>query len=152
MRRLPLVDQYSAMELYRGTMLRHNVILHCNDDPGAQEGISFEGESWLHQIPIRIPETISVQERLPRGASAVLINQAHSYSDLYMPIDAAEKHWFEGIDGSTGIAKIIESAKTSPQKTTRLDKARAFFERLWWYDQVVFDASPNYAIEKGKSE
>ena len=34
-------------------------------------------------MPIRLPDTICVQERLPPGAAGVLINQTHTYRDLY---------------------------------------------------------------------
>ena len=86
-------------------------------------------------------DTICVQERLPPGAAAVLINQAHTYRDLFMPITAAEKRWFDAIDGTRRIGEIVERTMPSSPKTSTLDVARAFFERLWWYDQVVFDAS-----------
>jgi len=58
-----------------------------------------------------------------------------------LPIDAPEKPWLDGIDGSRTIASIAEMAST---RKLQSDTARAFFERLWWHDQVVFDASqPN---------
>ena len=79
----------------------------------------------------RIP---SCEERLPPGAAAVLINRTHTYTDLYLPIDAQEKNLFAAIDGERTIGEIAREHVTS-------DTARAFFERLWWYDQVVFDAS-----------
>jgi hypothetical protein len=43
---------------------------------------------------------------------------------------------FDGIDGRRSIAEIAEHARGSG-----LDRARALSERLWWYDQVVFDTS-----------
>jgi hypothetical protein len=79
-----------------------------------------------------MPDTICIQERLPAGAAAVLINQTHTYRDLVLPINAAEKRWFDGIDGNRTIAEIAGK---------HLELARGFFERLWWYDQVVFDRS-----------
>ena len=39
-------------------------------------------------VPLRMPDTICVQDRLPPGAAAVLINPTHAYRDLVMPIDA----------------------------------------------------------------
>ena len=86
-------------------------------------------------------DTICVQERLPPGAAAVLINQTHTYRDLFMPINATEKRWFDAIDGTRRIGEIVERTMPSSPKTSQLDAVRAFFERLWWYDQVVFDAS-----------
>jgi hypothetical protein len=75
-----------------------------------------------------------VQERLPPGAAAVLINRNHTYTDLYLPIDAQQKPLFDAIDGKRSIREI---AKESARRET----ARGLFQRLWWYDQVVFDAS-----------
>ena len=92
-------------------------------------------------VPIRMSDTISVQERLPHGAAAVLINQNHTYRDLFMPIDSTEKLLLNAIDGNCSIGDIVQRVLPSSQKESQLDKARTFFERLWWYDQVVFDAS-----------
>jgi hypothetical protein len=86
-------------------------------------------------------DTICVQDRLPPGAAAVLINQTHTYRDLFIPIDSTEKCLFDAIDGNSLIGDIAERTLPSSQKKSQLDMARAFFERLWWYDQVVFDAS-----------
>ena len=72
------------------------------------------------------------------GAAAVLINPTHAYRDLVMPIDSTEKGWFDAIDGSRSIGAIVESTLTSSQA---LAMANTFFEKLWHYDQVVFDAS-----------
>jgi hypothetical protein len=38
-----------------------------------------------------MPDTIAVQERLPPGAAAVLINRTHTYTDMYLLIDAQQK-------------------------------------------------------------
>ena len=88
-----------------------------------------------------MPDTICVQERLPPGAAAVLINPTHAYRDLIMPIDSTEKRLFDAIDGNRSIGGIVERTLPSSQAKPQLDMARAFFERLWHYDQVVFDAS-----------
>jgi hypothetical protein len=82
-----------------------------------------------------------VQERLPPGAAGVLINQTHAYRDLIMPIDSTEKRLFDAIDGNYSVGGIVEGTLPSPQTKSQLDMTRTFFEKLWWYDQVVFDAS-----------
>ena len=91
-------------------------------------------------VPIRMPDTICVQERLPPGAAAVLINRTHTYRDLVMPIDHAEKCWLDAIDGTRCIGEIWEERSPAWQPKPQIEMARAFFERLWWYDQVVFHA------------
>jgi SAM-dependent methyltransferase len=131
---LPQAEQYAAVELFRGTMVRHSVVVYRDDCPGGPQQISFAGDGWLDYVPIRMPDTICVEERLPPGAAAVLINQTHTYRDLYMPIDAQEKQVFDAIDGERTIREIA-------RERGPLDSARSLFERLWWYDQAVFDAS-----------
>ncbi|MDX9831147.1 MAG: class I SAM-dependent methyltransferase [Anaerolineae bacterium] len=141
MAHLPLVEQYAAVELFRGTMVRHSAILYRHDTLDDRQPVGFAGEAWLHYVPIRMPDTICVQERLPPGAAAVLINSSHTYTDLYLPIDATEKRWFDAIDGQCSIGDLVERMSPSRPGRPLLDRVQRFFERLWWYDQVVFDAS-----------
>jgi hypothetical protein len=136
---LPPREQYAAVELLRGNMLRHNAIVYRDDsaDAGALPGC--DGDGWLDYTPLRLPEAITVRERLPTGAAAVLINQEHTDTDLYLPIDATELRLVEGIDGQRTIAAIIAHAAGRAAPTSRLHKqARNLFERLWQWDQVVF--------------
>src|SRR5882757_467328 len=141
MAQLPLAEQYAAVELFRGTMVRHSIVAYGNDSPPAAETVSFDGDAWLGYVPIRMPDTICIQDRQPAGAAAVLINQNHTYTDLFMPIDSTEKLLLDAIDGNCCIGDLIESTLSSSRQKIQLEIARAFFERLWWYDQVVFDTS-----------
>ena len=141
MAQLPSAEQYAAVELFRGTMVRHSVVAYRNDRPGAPQPIDFSGGAWPGYVPIRMADTICIQERLPAGAAAVLINQTHTYTDLILPIDATEKRMFDAIDGTCRIGEIARRSMPSPRGESTLDHARAFFERLWRYDQVVFDSS-----------
>jgi hypothetical protein len=138
---LPFVEQYASAELFRGTMVRHSVIVYRDDRSSAVRPISFAGNAWLRYVPIRIAETISVQDRLPRGAAAVLINRSHTYTDLVMTINQTEKRLFDAIDGHRTIAEILTATLPSCKEQSTLDMPGAFFERLWWHDQVVFDIS-----------
>jgi SAM-dependent methyltransferase len=135
---LPEVDQYAAVELFRGTMASHSILAYRNTRPGERRPIQFDDDRWLEYVPIRLPETISVKKKLPPGAVAVLINQTHTYTDLILPIDAEEKRLFDAIDGKRNIDEIIHD--TLPDDDSH-EWACSFFERLWQYDQVVFDAS-----------
>jgi SAM-dependent methyltransferase len=138
---LSLAEQYAAVELFRGTMVCHSFIAYRNDGPRATQQISFAGDAWLGYVPIRMPDTICVQERLPAGAAAVLINPSHTDKDLVLPIDSAEKCLFDAIDGNRSIGGLAEVTLPSSPTDSRHKIARSFFERLWQYDQVVFDAS-----------
>ena len=133
---LPVKQQYAAVELFRGTMLRHSAIVYRNDNPDLAQSIQFENDEWGSFVPHRLPKTIVVEENLPPGAVGVLINQSHTYPDIYLPIDRSEKQLVDVIDGKRSIADILRlNAQKQP------DSVRTFFKKLWWYDQISFEIS-----------
>jgi hypothetical protein len=133
---LPSEEQYAAVELFRGTMLRHSAVVYREDYPKIDDPIQFDKDGWQSYIPHRLPRTILVEEKLPPGAAAVLINQNHTYTDIYLPIDDSERRVFEAIDGVRSIDEILR--QSIPGKG---DRFRDYFKKLWWYDQVSFDTS-----------
>lgn len=137
LRDLPLPQQHAALELFRGTMVRHTFIAYRNDRSGVSQPISFTGDRWRNYVPIRVPWTVSVRERIPHGCAAVLINRAHPFTDLILKVDKHEDHLLGAIDGKRTLGEILMNHDNG------VDEGRAlnFFERLWQYDQVVFDAS-----------
>ncbi len=118
--KLTHAQQYAAVELFRGTMVRHSAIVHHDDS----QRVGFDGEAWRRYVPIRMHDTLYV-----RGA---LLNRAHTYKDLFMRIDDVQKRMFDAVDGNRTIEDIVAATHVVH------DAARAFFERLWWQDQVVF--------------
>lgn len=132
--RLSPPEQYAEMELLRGTMVRHSFAAYRSDASAGGRSVNFEGDDWLNFTPIRLPGAIAVRDRLPSGAVAVLINRNHTFTDLYLPIDALEERLLGGIDGKRTIGQICGGAGDR-----RL--ARAFFQQLWRWDQIVFDTS-----------
>jgi SAM-dependent methyltransferase len=141
MARLAVAEQYAAIELFRGTMARHSVIAYRNDAVREAQQVDFASDAWLDYVPIRMSDTISLQDRLPPGSAAVLINQTHTYRDLFLPIGPAEKQLFDTIDGDHSIGELLQRTPLSSQRATDLDMALTFFKRLWQHDQVVFDTS-----------
>jgi hypothetical protein len=131
---LPSREQYAAMELWRGVMSSHSAIVHRSDADDI--AIHFDDERWRRYVPVRLPWTQLVSERLPPGTAGVLLNRSHQDRDLIIPLDADESRWFERIDGCRTIAQIAGTANGS-----ECGRARTFFKTLWSYDQVVFDAS-----------
>jgi SAM-dependent methyltransferase len=131
---LPPPKQHAAVELLRGTMTRHNFVAYRDDRDGESQPIAFDGEAWLHYVPLRPPWTIVVRERLPPGASAVLINRAHPYADLALPINAAQDRVFAAIDGKRTVGEILTQTTAGAEP----GQGREFIERLWRYDQIVF--------------
>ena len=143
--RLTPSEQYAAIELLRGTMVRHSAIVFRSDRPRPGDGqpICFDDACWRYYVPIRLPRTLCIEENLPAGAAAVLINQSHTYTDLVLPIDAEERRLFKAIDGQRAITEILDNVPVRRGD----ERVGNFFEKLWRYDQVVFDASRH----RGKS-
>jgi SAM-dependent methyltransferase len=138
LKKLPLESQYAALELFRGSMIRHSVVAYRSDE-ARPDPADFTGEAWLDYVPIRLHDTIVVEERLPPSAAAVLINRSHSYTDIYLPIDLPQKRLFDQIDGGKRISEIAIGSEDRAV-------ARILFERLWQYDQVVFDTTRRNSI------
>ncbi|MGI9666941.1 MAG: class I SAM-dependent methyltransferase [Acidimicrobiia bacterium] len=128
-------DQYAAMELLRGSMVRHTVIAH----QPASAGTTQSGGWTDNSVPIKLPDTIAVDERLPPGAAAVLINTAHTNTDLVLPVTPAELKLVDHIDGQKTLGEIAASAGDT--FGSRDGPSRRFFEKLWHWDQIVFDHS-----------
>jgi 2-polyprenyl-3-methyl-5-hydroxy-6-metoxy-1,4-benzoquinol methylase len=139
--RLAPADQYAAVELLRGTMVRHSAVVHRSDRHGGAQSIRFDDRRWQNFVPIRRPHAACIEKNLPAGAVAALFNRSHAYSDLVLPIDPEQKQWLDAIDGHRTIAEILDKVTARVGRFCRPEHARSFFERLWWYDQVVFDAS-----------
>lgn len=129
---LPAREQFAALELWRGTMAAHSVIAYRTGTAGT---IGFDPERCSQYVPLRLPSTLCVQERLPPGAAAVLLNRSHPYHDLILMLDPHDRRLFDGVDGRRTVKEIVERADAP------WPSARTLFEKLWWYDQVVFDAS-----------
>jgi SAM-dependent methyltransferase len=140
---LASAEQYAAVELFRGTMVMHSVVAYRSDRPGGSPQPVFAGDAWQAYVPIRLPDTVCLQDaaRMPPGAAAVLINRNHTDRDLILPINAAQLRLLDAVDGKRCIGEIVAADLAASRATWIPALARDFFERLWWWDQVVFDAS-----------
>ena len=125
---LPLTEQYAAMELFRGTMTRHNVIAVRDDKPVDHHAINFTGDDWRRYVPILEPTATIVDDKLPPGAAAAVLNRAHQETDLVLFVDQEERAMVDAIDGTSSAGELFPD---SP----------ALLERLWRHDLVVFDTT-----------
>jgi SAM-dependent methyltransferase len=135
---LPSRLQHAAVELFRGTMVTHSFIAYRDDSANQSQPIIFADDRWRDYIPIALPWTVRVRERLPPGSVAVLINQSHKFTDLILTVDSFEDRLLGAIDGNRTLAEILQFVAQEGDGERR---ALRFFERLWQHDQVVFDAS-----------
>jgi SAM-dependent methyltransferase len=135
---LPSRAQHAAVELFRGTMVSHSFIAYRDDRSAASQPVIFDGDAWRDYVPIALPWTVCVRERLPPGSVAVLINRSHKFTDLLCIVDTFEDRLLGAIDGKRTLAEILQSSALDDHGNRR---ALRFFERLWQYDQILFDAS-----------
>jgi len=126
---LPEQEQYAAVEVFRGTMTQHQLIAYRSDRMQERQPIRFSGEGWRSYVPIRVPWAVCVRDGIPAGTAAVLLNRAHKHRDLILKLNEAEYRVFDRIDGQRTAGEIAGSGGGD------------FFQRLWQYDQIVFDAS-----------
>ena len=135
---LPSRAQHAAVEIFRGTMVSHSFIAYRDDSPDESQPIAFDDGRWRDYVPIALPWTMCVRERLPPGSVAVLINRSHTFTDLICTVDSFEDRLLGAIDGNRTLGEILRLAFPDGDGEIR---ALRFFERLWQYDQIVFDAS-----------
>jgi len=132
--------QHAAVELLRGTIAKHSFVAYRDDHPGDSQPISFDGDAWRGYIPLRLPWTMCIREPAPPGFVAVLINRAHIYPDLALPIDEARERIFAAIDGNRSVDNILRDVAGGSGS----ERASGFIEQLWEYDQIVFDATSSH--------
>lgn len=125
--RRPPAEQYALVELFRGTITRHTVIAFDGRDE-TSGGPDFRSSTVDRWIPIQLPTAVAVEDRLPPGAAAALINRAHSDTDLVLFADTRQYDIFRAIDGQRSVGDLGADAAS-------------FVERLWRHDLVAIDAS-----------
>jgi hypothetical protein len=118
----------------RGTMVTHSAVAYRDDTPSDTQALSFDDGGWLEYVPLPIPGCVVVQQNLPPGAAAVVINRAHTYTDLYVPLSEFEALVYARIDGQTSCCDLVAAASDAPRVADVMLK-------LWRSDQIVFDRS-----------
>jgi SAM-dependent methyltransferase len=127
-------DQYAAIELLRGTMVSHSAVVYRDDIGDDPQALSFDDDRWLDFVPLPMPGCVVIQQNLPPGAAAVVLNRAHTFTDLYVPMNEFEASVFARIDGQTSCRDIVEDASDAQTVADVMLK-------LWRSDQIVFDRS-----------
>ncbi|MDH4280887.1 MAG: hypothetical protein OEW83_22700 [Acidimicrobiia bacterium] len=125
---MPEPEQFAALELFRGTMTRHNVIAYGNDSPLPTHPVRWDDEDWKSYVPIRPTTVTMVEDRLPPGVAAVLINRAHTDRDLVFFLDAEARRIVEQLDDERPLGDLDGSSAQ-------------LFQRLWWHDLIMVDAA-----------
>jgi len=127
------VERYAAMELFRGTIVRHSLIARRDDEPLAPQPVPFTDDAWREYVPILEPTVVVVEERLPPGVAAAVLNRAHQHTDIVLFVDEHERRVLAAIDGVRSAGELCPDAPD-------------LLERLWCHDFIVFDASAPRAV------
>jgi hypothetical protein len=128
--------KHAALELLRSTMVKHEFVAYSDVKP-----FGFDSDRWLDYVPLRNPDAITVKERLPAGAVAVLLNPMHTHTDIILPTDESEERLLEAIDGNRSINNIFQLVADDPQDDASQRRAFEYFQQLWRHDQIVLNAS-----------
>jgi SAM-dependent methyltransferase len=126
--RMAEVDQYAAMELFRGTISRHSLIAYRDDSPLPSPLLEWEGDGWRAYVALIPPTVVVVEDGVPPGIAAAVINQAHVDRDLVCFLSSDELSLFRAIDGETRLGDLAGASA-------------GLIERLWLHDLVMIDAS-----------
>ena len=133
---LPAPQQHAAVELLRGTMFRHNLIAYRDDRSDANRAIDFLAMVGACSFLSPYRGACAFANVCLAGFVAVLINRAHAFTDLVLTVDAFENRLLGAIDGRRTLAEILAVAGDRDE-----ERSLGFFQRLWQYNPVVFDAS-----------
>lgn len=118
-------------------MTRHSVVVNRADDPREQWLYDPDDLALMDAVPIRLSQALTLEERLPEGAAAVLLNRSHTYADIVVPIDSVEKLLVDSIDGRRTVSEIAAGAGLGVDD--QRGRVLGFFRHLCRCDQVVFD-------------
>ncbi len=122
---------YSAMELFRGTMITHRfVAAHAHHD-GASKA-SIDGDKWRHLKPELFPGARINMLAPPKGYAAQLWNPTHGYADLLFNISSNELSIYKAMNGHSSLADIAQQVKVDE------NQVRSLYKKLWNFDQVMF--------------
>lgn len=126
LRKLPVAQQYTAVELFRGNIHLHTFIASRGDRPQSQ--INWASNDWQQCVPIRTRGVSVVTEGLPAGALAGLQQRGHLFPVPTVLLNNQNIDMYQAIDQQVPLGEL---AKKHPQ-------TRDFFKRLWDFDQVFF--------------
>ena len=129
-------EQFAALELLRGSMVRHSAIAYRRQ-PRFSPNLMWDDKQVLECVPIRLAETMIVTDSPPAGSAAVILNQSHQDTDLILPITDAEKRILDAIDDRSTIAEVAATVSVEGA-----DFVFGFLKTLWYHDQITFDLSP----------
>ncbi len=132
------VEQAEIVELYRGGMPMHELIVCRDERPAITRELGYEAARVPEAVPIRNPGLTIVEEGLAAGLSARLSWDAHHYPEISALVDPLQGALFNGIDGVSSVAEIATSLGAGSTDGDIVEFASNFFRSLWELDYCWF--------------
>jgi SAM-dependent methyltransferase len=126
----PVAEQHAAMELLRGTMIRHAFVAHRDDETHPLPDLDDDA-----LVPTGFQGATVRQEHLPPGAVAVLRHAGNEDEDLEVALDASEARVYQAIDGRRTIGEVAATVGAD------VATVRGLVRRLWEHDVVLVRAA-----------
>lgn len=131
-------DQHAAMELFGGSISKHEFIA-CRDDRRAGDyTISFRGKAWRHYVPVRFPGISIETQDLPKGVLARLRNNQHMDPEITIDFDQERVLLCQAMADDRTISEIAAAARIQGDRQAKESAAKRCFQTLWQFDQVFF--------------
>ena len=132
------VEQAGIVELYRGGMPMHELIVCRDERPALTRELGYEAARVPEAVPIRNPGLTIVEEGLAAGLSARLSWDAHHYPEISALVDPLQGALFNAIDGVSSVTDIATSLGASATDGDIVEFASNFFRSLWELDYCWF--------------
>ena len=135
---LPAAEQYALMELYRGDIASHELIVCASESVRARREIGFEGQDWLGYVPVRNPEVEVVADEGRGDCEARLRWARHSYPEITALLSATQIVLLNSLDDQRDLRQVMEVAGLGADEGA-VSYVRNFFASLWRMDYVWFE-------------
>lgn len=144
---LPAAEQYALMELYRGDIASHELIVCASESVRARREICFEGQDWLGYVPVRNPEVeVVADEGREDYCEARLRWARHSYPEITALLSAIQIVLLNCLDDQRDLRQVMEQAGLGEDEEA-VSYVKNFFASLWRMDYVWFETPTAREVE-----
>jgi hypothetical protein len=71
--------------------------------------MSITSEQWRKYIPLRLPWTVCIRDKVWARFSKTATMLGGKHPDLALPINAAQKHLLDDVDGTRTLCEISQN-------------------------------------------
>ena len=134
---LPPCQQWALVELFRGSMGSHEMIV-CRSDRAVQSfEIHLDGEDWLSYVPLPSPLLETEFNDLLPGSAMRVRCRGHLYREISVLLDATQAALCRSIDGSRSAGDLV-ALVDSEKADEAVSYVQNLLKSLWRYDYIWF--------------